>query len=731
MDEGRNLSLPATPGWVWENPVAAPRPGDANGVRTTLLTIATADRAAQTRIFARSARHCHPQARLVVLVADQTPALPLFEDLFDLVIAADELRLGGLADMRFRYSTAEVCYALKPWVIRHLFDRFKGDPIYYFDADIELFTPLVEAEAALAQGANLLLTPHILQPGSNPDKEKELLRSGSFNAGFVALAPTAAAHAFVDWWCDRVRTGCTHDALEGTYGDQKWLELAPAICDGVVVLRHPGYNFAYWNAHERPLSHSGGVWSAAGQPLRFVHYSRWNLEEQDSEKYLGRFFAGDCETFAGLFSDYEQKVRDEASLCEPVAAIDDPPKSPAGEAVPEFIRAAYARHGAAIEGDAATVFAHAVAVLGTAGKGRADLPDLPLTVLYDDIWQHHADLRYRFDIDRAEGRLGYLRWLAETGVTELSIPPAFLASARWTLERARVRELEAVEQPPMPVPAIDDSPALPPEAAAAFLATRDAERERFRRQHDDIRLLVSSNKGLRRELHGLWVRRWRDEETIAALERQLAQTRDARDSAARRSQLLAEEVAQLRLQPWRRLVGRQNRPAQPPAAETARQPVLAGDGPFFTRGFLHSDAARITGTTLKRVKRAPSGTLVFGPYVNLTAGTYLLAIDARLYRRLPLSRGFKLDIVRDSARQIVVMQQFRLQSMSGWRHFEAEFAVMDGEESPDFEFRIWARKGTPLEIAAIELFRLADTPLADTPLADTPLAGAAPGANAG
>src|SRR5713101_6195684 len=382
MDEGRNFPLPMTQNWAWENQVK-PAPARANGARATFVTIATADRAGQSRIFARSVRECHRDARLVVLALDPDETR-VFEDLYDLVIPAEQLGLGGLADMRFRYSIAELCFALKPWVIRHLFERFADEPIYYFDSDIELFTPLTEAETALAHGANLVLTPHILQPGLDQGRERALLRSGSFNAGFLAIAPSAQARSFVDWWCERVRTGCTHDPLEGTYGDQKWLELAPSICDGVTVLRHPGYNFAYWNAHERPLSCLGGVWTAAGRPLRFVHYTKWNLREQDSEQYLARYFRREYQPFAELFAEYQKKVQEEDRFGEERSrGVYGEVLTPSGNPVPDLVRSAYARHGPTVDGHASEVFARAVAILNAPSKIRANLPNLPITILYD------------------------------------------------------------------------------------------------------------------------------------------------------------------------------------------------------------------------------------------------------------------------------------------------------------------------------------------------------------
>src|SRR5580765_7072588 len=277
MDEGGTFPRPVTQNRAWDTQVTPVRSERGTGGRATFVTIATPDRAAQSRTFARSARACHPAARLVVLALETDGPPGTFEDVYDLVISAEQLSLDCLADMRFRYSTAELCFALKPWVIRHLLEKFPDEAIYYFDSDIELFTPLAEVEAALAHGANLVLTPHILQPAPDQHSEEALLRSGSLNAGFVAVAPTSQGHDFVAWWGERLRTGCT---LEATCGDQKWLELVPSICDGVAILRHPGYNFACWNAHERPLSCLGGTWTAAGRPLRFVHYTKWNLRGQ-------------------------------------------------------------------------------------------------------------------------------------------------------------------------------------------------------------------------------------------------------------------------------------------------------------------------------------------------------------------------------------------------------------------------------------------------------------------
>jgi len=283
----------------------------------------------------------------------------------------------------------------------------------------------------LAHGANLVMTPHILHPAPDQDSEEALLRSGSFNGGFLGVAPSSKGREFVAWWAERLRTGCT---IDFTCGDQRWLDLVPSIWDGVAILRHPGYNFACWNAHQRPLSCHDGAWIAAGRPLRFVHYTKWNLREQNSEQYLATYFRPGYQSFAGLFADYQNKVRTEDRFGEEGARpIDSEVLAPSGKPVANLVRSTYAKYGPTVDGTADEVFARAAAILNAPSKDRADLSDLPISILYDEIWQRHADLRYRFDVDHAAGRLAYLRWLADGGMAGLGIPAGFAAPARSAL----------------------------------------------------------------------------------------------------------------------------------------------------------------------------------------------------------------------------------------------------------------------------------------------------------
>ncbi len=131
---------------------------------------------------------------------------------------------------------------------------------------------------------SLVLTPHALSPlpddGCLPD-DLVILRAGLYNLGFAALRDTPRVRFLLQWWDHKLRTLCLEDVHTGVFTDQKWMDYAPLLVPGTTVLRHMGFNAAYWNLHERAPYWLDGRWRMQGQAgdvqdLVFFHFSGFN-----------------------------------------------------------------------------------------------------------------------------------------------------------------------------------------------------------------------------------------------------------------------------------------------------------------------------------------------------------------------------------------------------------------------------------------------------------------------
>jgi len=111
MDEGGAFPRPATQNWARDTEVTPVGAGRGTGGRATFVTIATPDRAVQSRIFARSARACHPDARLVVL-ALETDGPPAMFEAHKLHLASDRTSCTKATANQFRLliHTAAYCW---------------------------------------------------------------------------------------------------------------------------------------------------------------------------------------------------------------------------------------------------------------------------------------------------------------------------------------------------------------------------------------------------------------------------------------------------------------------------------------------------------------------------------------------------------------------------------------------------------------------------------------------
>lgn len=247
---------------------------------TAMCTIVARNYLAHARVLARSFISHHPDVPVYVLILDDVDrSVDDSDEPFRVLHPADVLDGTDFLPMRVMYDVLELATAVKPWVLRTLLDRH-GGPVAYLDPDIEVFSALSEAAASAARHP-IVLTPHLTRPlprdGRTPD-EDFILKSGVFNLGFVVVSE--AARPFLDWWAERLRTECIVAPERHRFVDQRWVDLAAGAFDHE-ILRHPGYNVAYWNIGTRSVGGRRQTgYSVDGEPLRFFHFSGFDASDE-------------------------------------------------------------------------------------------------------------------------------------------------------------------------------------------------------------------------------------------------------------------------------------------------------------------------------------------------------------------------------------------------------------------------------------------------------------------
>ena len=249
------------------------------------FTSITANYLPKAASLAHSFKRVHPEAKFHVVLSDDMPECPPeVTSAFDTIINIDELPIPDLPRFVFRHRIVELCTAVKGRAFQHIADRFGADRIYYFDPDIIVTNRLDDMERAL-DDASVLLTPHSIEPESDPmamvDNEITCLKHGVYNLGFLAVRMDRDGRRFIDWWADRLTRWCYDEVPNGLFTDQRWVDLAPAIFDGIRILREPQYNVSTWNlSHRRATGSSPYDIRINGRPLVFYHFSGFDSGAQ-------------------------------------------------------------------------------------------------------------------------------------------------------------------------------------------------------------------------------------------------------------------------------------------------------------------------------------------------------------------------------------------------------------------------------------------------------------------
>lgn len=276
---------------------------------TTLFTIVSKNYLAYARTLLKSVKETHPEFSLFVCLVDTTDNyFNPSEEIFT-VIQADQLNIPTFADMAIRYDIMELNTAVKPFMFRWLFDNLDIENAIYLDPDIKVYSSLDELLVEFKLGASVILTPHISKPLEDEKLPSDhgMLQAGVFNLGFIAAKRCPETLDFMAWWGKKLLTHAVSDFSKNLFTDQKWCDLAPCFLNNLKVIKHPGYNVAYWNlSHNNIEKRSHNCWQVNNKPLVFFHFSGIDPEKREMvSKHQNRFnwsdLNNDCRD---LFTDY-------------------------------------------------------------------------------------------------------------------------------------------------------------------------------------------------------------------------------------------------------------------------------------------------------------------------------------------------------------------------------------------------------------------------------------------
>ena len=151
----------------------------------------------------------------------------------------------------FQHNIMELCTAVKG---RALVELMKVEPdadLYvYLDPDVYIYNDLSVVADYLGD-ASIGLVPHILAVETTDIgvrlTEMSVTEHGIYNLGHLFVRPDENGRALARWWMERLDRYCFDDREFGLFTDQRWMDLVPAVFNGVRILKQPNLDVASWN----------------------------------------------------------------------------------------------------------------------------------------------------------------------------------------------------------------------------------------------------------------------------------------------------------------------------------------------------------------------------------------------------------------------------------------------------------------------------------------------------
>ena len=195
-----------------------------------------------------------------------------------------------------------------------MLQKVDGNWVLYLDPDIEVFDELDELNDLLS-AYDALVTPHINSQYLDDFRptDIDIIISGTYNFGFLALNKTDQVIDFLNWWETKLLNCCYLDIPNGIFVDQKFGELITSFIHKTHILHDANYNVAYWNLHERNVTKTKNYF-INGKPLKFFHFSGISNQIEEVSRHQNRIKIKKNSAVYKLFEEYKKKCRDLDSL---------------------------------------------------------------------------------------------------------------------------------------------------------------------------------------------------------------------------------------------------------------------------------------------------------------------------------------------------------------------------------------------------------------------------------
>ena len=421
--------------------------------RRVAFTIVSANYIGFAATLMQSAALHLPDVERFIILSDTFRQFPDV-NLSATLLGCDQMGIEHLENMKAWYTVIEFNTAIKPSVFLYFFEQFGFDEAYYIDPDILIFSPFTEVVSAL-RDHSCVLTPHMtdpLQDGKEPS-DLTIMKSGVYNFGFFALRNDADGRRLAKWWADRCFLHCRVDIAGNLFTDQRWMDLAPVFVARPFILRHPGYNIAYWNLLHREVTKSKtGGFLVNGKPLVFFHFSGITPDKPEQfSKHQNRYTPDNlgvvnelCDLYRGLVLNNKWKQYSK----EPYGfgTFSD------GRRIDDTMRHWIARSVDDGYLDPKSTLAFSSNYFDLPDEGAAEKSAVLTRYMYQ-FWLDRKDLKAAFDIFTPSGLEAYYDWFlggGDAGVQNVDARSIAAARKLKTGDAPTKTALPPLKSPPWP-----------------------------------------------------------------------------------------------------------------------------------------------------------------------------------------------------------------------------------------------------------------------------------------